>query len=81
MQTSTLYGIQATLANRDICKVRFFLLTFWDWNDLEVPDSLVFSAEVSDDCVYFSCGSYQSAPLVTYFHVGVSPVRYSDCDC
>ena len=59
----------------------FFPQTIRDWNVL--PDSLITSAELSDDCVskFTSLVRASSAnPLVRYCHFGVSPVNYSDSD-
>ena len=62
-----------------------FLQTIWDWNVL--PDSLISSAELSDECVSKFTSlvrardlSSSANPLVRYCHFGVSPVNYSDSD-
>ena len=40
---------QIPSASKDAYKIASFLQTIRDWNDL--PDSLIASAEMSDDCV------------------------------
>ena len=42
-------AFQIPSASKEAYKSSFFPQTIWDWNDL--PDSLVSSAEMSDDCV------------------------------
>ena len=56
-----------------------------DWNIL--PDSIISSAELSDDCVSKFTSlvrardqSSSANPLVGYCHFGVSPVNYFDSD-
>ena len=63
----------------------FFPQTIRDWNDL--PDSLVSSAEMSDDCVsvrftraFKGLISPPSEPPGEIMSFGVSPVNYSDSD-
>ena len=46
---STLFGFSNTSASKEAYKSSFFPQTIRDWNDL--PDSLISSAEMSDDCV------------------------------
>ena len=70
-------------------KSSFFPQTIRDWNDL--PDSLISSAEMSDDCVskfatlvrsrdYFPPPPPPSEPPGEIMSFGVSPVNYSDSD-
>ena len=59
--------------------------TIRDWNVF--PDSLISSAELSDDCVSKFTSllgardySFSANPLVRYCHFGVLRVNYSDSD-
>ena len=62
--------------------------TIRDWNEL--PDSLISSAELSDDCVSkftslvrargLNPSGQAPSPLVWYCQFDVSPVNYSDSD-
>ena len=76
---------QIPIASKDAYKKSFFPLTIRDWNVL--PDSLISSAELSDDCVSKLTSlvrvrdKFSSAnPLVRYCRFGVSPVNYSDSE-
>ena len=76
---------QIPTASKDAYKKSFFPQTIRDWNVL--PDSLISSAELSDDCVskFTSLvrardSSSSANPLVRYCYFGVSPVSYSDSD-
>ena len=76
---------QIPTASKDAYKKSFFPQTIRDWNVL--PDSLISSAELLDDCVskFTSLvrardSSSTANPLVRYCHFGVSPVNYSDSD-
>ena len=76
---------QIPTASKDAYKKSFFPQTIRDWNVL--PDSLISSAELSDDCVSKFTSlvkardlSSSANPLVRYCHFGVSPVNYSDSD-
>ena len=78
-------AFQIPTASKDAFKKSFFPQTIRDWNDL--PDSLISSAELSDDCVSKFTSlvrardkSSSANPLVRYCHFGVSPVNYSDSD-
>ena len=77
---------QIPSASKEAYKSSFFPQTIRDWNDL--PDSLISSAEMSDDCVskfaslvraseYFP---FWRTPLVKYCQFGVSPVNHSDSE-
>ena len=76
---------QIPTACKDAYKKSFFPKTIRDWNVL--PDSLISSAELSDDCVSKFTSlvrardqSSSANPLVRYCHFGVSPVNYSDSE-
>ena len=76
---------QILSASIDAYKKSFFPQSIRDWNVL--PDSLISSAELSDDCVsrltsFVRARDYSSLanPLVRYCHFGVSPVNYSDSE-
>ena len=42
-------AFQIHSSSKDVYNYSFFLQTIWDWNDL--PESLIFSSELSDDSV------------------------------
>ena len=63
-------------ASTDTYKKSFFPQTIRDRNVL--PDSLISSAELSDDCVSKLTSLVRANPLVRYCNFGVSPVNYSD---
>ena len=79
--------MQIPSASKEAYKSNFFPQTIRDWNDL--PDSLVSSAEMSDDCtcvqVRFTLAfkgliSPPPEPSGEIMSFGVSPVNYSDSD-
>ena len=74
---------QIPTASKDAYKKSFFPQTIRDWNIL--PDSLISSVELSDDCVSKFTPllrardlSSSAKPLVRYCHFGVSQVNYCD---
>ena len=76
---------QIPSASIDAYKKSFFPQSIRDWNVL--PDSLISSAELSDDCVSKFTSlvrardlSSSANPLVRYCHFCVSPVNYSDSE-
>ena len=74
-------AFQIPSASKEAYKSSFFPQTIRDWNDL--PDSLISSAEMSDDCVSkFAKGliSPPSEPPGEIMSFGVSPVNYSDSE-
>ena len=79
-------AFQMLSASKEAYKSSFFQQTIRNWNDL--PDSLISSAQMSDDCVskfhlvYESQGliSLLVQPPVKYCQFGVSPVNHSDSD-
>ena len=82
-------AFQIPSASKEAYKSSFFPQTIRDWNDL--PDSLISSAEMSDDCVskfatlvplcaFKGLISPPSEPPGEIMSFGVSPVNYSDSD-
>ena len=79
-------AFQIPSASKEAYKRSFFPQTIRDWNDL--PDSLISSAEMSDDCFSKFASlvrlreliSPQSEPPGEIMSFGVSPVNYSDSD-
>ena len=75
-------AFQIPSASKEAYKSSFFPQTIRDWNDL--PDSLISSAGMSDDCVSQVCISCESQGLISllarYCQFGVSPVNHSDSD-
>ena len=78
-------AFQIPSASKEAYKSSLFPQTIRDWNDL--PDSLVSSAEMSDDCVsvrftraFKGLISPPSEPPGEIMSFGVSPVNYSDSD-
>ena len=76
---------QIPSASKDSYKKSFFPQTIRDWNAL--PDSLISSAELSDDCVSKFTSlvrardlSSSAKPWWGIVIFGVSPVNYSDSD-
>ena len=74
-------AFQIPSASKEAYKSSFFPQTIRDWNDL--PDSLISSAEMSDDCVSKFATLVRSPPSEPPGEImsfGVSPVNYSDSD-
>ena len=73
-------AFQIPSASKEAYKSSFFPQTIRDWNDL--PDSLISSAEMSDDCVskFASLVRSRSEPPGEIMSFGVSPVNYSDSE-
>ena len=79
-------AFQIPSANKEAYKSSFLPQTIWDWNDL--PDSLISSAEMSDDCLSKFASLVRAVtnfppgapPLVKNCQFGVSPVNHSDSD-
>ena len=78
-------AFQIPSASKEAYKSSFFPQTIRDWNDL--PDSLISSAEMSDDCVQVRFTRAfkglifpPSEPPGEIMSFGVSPVNYSDSD-
>ena len=79
-------AFQIPSASKEAYKSSFFPQTIRDWNDL--PDSLISSAEMSDDCVskfsLHSCVQWTNFPPYEppgeIMSFGVSPDNYSDSD-
>ena len=74
-------AFQIPSASKEAYKSSFFPQTIRDWNDL--PDSLISSAEMSDDCVsvrftrtFKGLISPPSEPPGEIMSFGVSPVNY-----
>ena len=74
-------AFQIPSASKEAYKSSFFPQTIRDWNDL--PDSLIPSAEMSDDCVSKFASLVRSPPSEhpgEIMSFGVSPVNYSDSE-
>ena len=79
-------AFQIPSARKEAYKSSSFPQTIRDWNDL--PDSLISSAEMSDDCVskvrytraFKGLISPPSEPPGEIMSFGVSPLNYSDSD-
>ena len=75
-------AFQIPSASKNAYLHSFFPQTIRDWNEL--PDSLISSAELSDDCVSKFTSLVRALvspiPLVWYCQFDVSPVNYSDSD-